>query len=197
MQNKVLTTGEIAKHCGVNFRTVIRWIERGYLEAYRLPGRGDNRIRLPDFITFLQQYGMPIPEEFQSVRRRVLIVEDERPIRVLIERVLSDAGFETRVARDGFEAGVILGTYQPAVVTLDLSMPGVDGHRVIEQVRETPQLKNCRILVVSGLPKEDLDAAVEAGADLALAKPFENRVLLSKVTELAGIDIDSGVYQAV
>ena len=41
MKNKqnVLTTGEAARYCDVNFRTVIRWIEKGYLKAYKLPGR--------------------------------------------------------------------------------------------------------------------------------------------------------------
>ncbi len=40
----VLTTGEAARICGVNFRTVLRWIDRGLLPAYKLPGRGDRRV---------------------------------------------------------------------------------------------------------------------------------------------------------
>ena len=47
-----LTTGEAAKYCGVNFRTVIRCIERGHLKAYKLPGRGDNRIPVKDCVRF-------------------------------------------------------------------------------------------------------------------------------------------------
>ncbi|MDO6805884.1 helix-turn-helix domain-containing protein, partial [Wenyingzhuangia sp. 1_MG-2023] len=56
---QVLTTGEVAKYCGVNFRTVIRWIERGHLEAYKLPGRGDNRVPVAGFVRFLQSNEMP------------------------------------------------------------------------------------------------------------------------------------------
>ena len=67
MQAKqILTTGEIARYCGVNFRTVIRWIERGRLKAYQLPGRGDNRVTVEDFIDFLKVNSMPIPEEFSQ-----------------------------------------------------------------------------------------------------------------------------------
>jgi excisionase family DNA binding protein len=49
---QALTTGEAAKYCGVNFRTVIRWIERGHLDAYKLPGRGDNRIPVDTFVDY-------------------------------------------------------------------------------------------------------------------------------------------------
>ncbi|TNF38926.1 MAG: response regulator, partial [Gammaproteobacteria bacterium] len=43
--SKTLTTGDIARYCQVNFRSVIRWIERGLLKAHKLPGRGDNRVK--------------------------------------------------------------------------------------------------------------------------------------------------------
>lgn len=62
---RMLTTGEIAQHCGVNARTVIRWIKRGYLNAYQLPGRGDNRVAVEDFVNFLKAHDMPIPEGLQ------------------------------------------------------------------------------------------------------------------------------------
>ena len=64
-KKRILTTGEIAEYCGVNFRTVIRWIKRGHLEAYQLPGRGDNRIKVEDFIHFLDEHKMPIPDDLR------------------------------------------------------------------------------------------------------------------------------------
>ncbi|ASP40977.1 hypothetical protein CHH28_17240 [Bacterioplanes sanyensis] len=62
-EKQALTTGEVAKFCGVNFRTVIRWIERGHLQAYKLPGRGDNRIPVNGFVEFLKDNHMPVPDE--------------------------------------------------------------------------------------------------------------------------------------
>ena len=61
---RILTTGEIANYCGVNFRTVIRWIQRGQLRAYQLPGRGDNRVEVHNFIAFLRENNIPIPRDF-------------------------------------------------------------------------------------------------------------------------------------
>lgn len=65
--NQSLTTGEVASFCDVNFRTVIRWIKRGHLKAYQLPGRGDNRIVIKDFLQFLVEHSMPIPDQFQPL----------------------------------------------------------------------------------------------------------------------------------
>ena len=54
-----LTTGTIAKHCGVSKVTVLRWIEKGNLAAFRLPG-GQNRIHRDDFYAFADRHRIPI-----------------------------------------------------------------------------------------------------------------------------------------
>jgi len=54
-----LTTGAVARHCGVSKVTVLRWIEQGNLVAFRLPG-GQNRIHSNDFSEFLARYSMPV-----------------------------------------------------------------------------------------------------------------------------------------
>jgi len=185
---KTLTTGDIAKYCGVNFRTVIRWIERGHLKAHQLPGRGDNRVEVPDFLAFLRAHDMPIPEEFLDRSARVLIVDDDPAMSAAIQRTLKRAGFETRVASDGFRAGTLLGTFLPGVMTLDLRMPGIPGLDVLKFVRLAERLKDIRILVVSAMPRKDLDAALAAGADDVIEKPFRNPELLEKVVRLAGVD---------
>ena len=185
---QVLTTGEIAKYCGVNFRTVIRWIERGQLKAYQLPGRGDNRVAIQDFLDFLAEHKMPIPDEFAEHRRRVLIVEDEPHMSKSIQRVLQREGYETLVASDGFRAGTLLGTFAPSVMTLDLKISGLSGLDVLTFVRSTQGLENVKILVVSAMPKEDLEQALAAGADDMLQKPFTNDELLEKIVQLADDD---------
>ncbi len=54
-----LTTGVVARHCGVSKVTVLRWIEKGNLIAFRLPG-GQNRIHRDDFYAFAAKYSIPI-----------------------------------------------------------------------------------------------------------------------------------------
>ena len=54
-----LTTGAVAQHCGVSKVTVLRWIEQGNLNAFKLPG-GQNRIHRDDFFTFATKHNIPI-----------------------------------------------------------------------------------------------------------------------------------------
>ncbi len=57
---KTLKPSEIAAYCDVHQRTVSRWIAKGELKGHKLPGRGNYRVQLADFLFFLQKYQMPI-----------------------------------------------------------------------------------------------------------------------------------------
>ena len=181
-----LTTGDIAKLCGVNFRTVIRWIQRGHLKAYQLPGRGDNRIQMADFLTFLQENEMPIPEELQQTSHRVLIVQGDAKVAKSIERTLKRADFETMIAVDGLAAGTLAITYSPAVVVLDPQMAGLGGLGALTTLRSRPELADMKVLVVSGMSERKMKDALAAGADDVLGRPYKGPELIKRVTKLAG-----------
>lgn len=178
---KVLTTGEAAKYCGVNFRTVIRWIERGQLEAYKLPGRGDHRIRVEDFVAFLRNNGMPVPAELGTGNRRVLVIEEQPEMASAIRRVLIQAGYEVDIAADAFSAGMGLGGAKPAVVTLNFRMPGLNAYQVLDSIRSRSEFANTRVLVVADEQDPQLGNLLEQGADAVLAKPFAYNELEAKV----------------
>ena len=192
MTNKsILTTGEVAEYCGVNFRTVIRWIDKGHLQSFKLPGaRGDNRIHLHHFLGFLKDNGIPIPREFKQDARKVLIVEELPSMASAINRVLKNAGYVTQIANNGIMAGVYLGTFVPSVMTLDLSIPGMSGFDILGNLKNVEGLAHLKILVISALPREDLERAVELGADDYLSKPFDNSDLLDKVKIMSGLNLE-------
>ena len=183
---RVFTTGEVAKYCGVHFRTVIRWIERGKLKAYKLPGRGDNRIEEKDFIVFLEENGMPLPDDIQKHNKRILIVDDEKEMASVIQRIFKREGYETAIAHDGFQAGEMLSTFQPNLMTLDLSMPHMDGFAVLEYISNHSHYKKLKVVVVSALDDTVLEQTKSAGAHRALSKPFKKDDLLEVVKELIG-----------
>jgi len=183
----VLTSSEAARLCGVSFRTVIRWIQRGQLQAYKLPGRGDHRIPVAELRHFMQANAIPEPPEMQrDMPRRILIVEDEPNMARAMSRALKSAGFATASAGDGFQAGLLLHSYQPGLMTLDLRMPGVDGFAVLRTLHENPLPFSCKVLVVSGETPARLQEALALGADGVLAKPFTNEELLAAVRRLYG-----------
>ena len=178
MSEPVYTTGEVAKLVGVNFRTVIRWIERGELEGYKLPGRGDHRITKSSLVAFIEKYRMPMPIELVTQKPYALIVDDDPSMAYAIARVLKHRNWETRIAQNGFEAGVEVGLYKPSVMILDLMMPYMDGFKVLKFTREKLGMKGLRIIVVSGQDDATLKEASEQGADAVLAKPFRNEELI-------------------
>ena len=181
---KVLSSGDVARYCGVHFRTVIRWIEKGRLKGYKLPGRGNNRIDEEDFLAFLKSNDMPIPGDLIRENNRILIVDDELPMAAAIQRILKNAGFETQVAHDGFQAGSLLASFKPMLMTLDLSMPNMNGFEVLEYMKYKEEFENVKVLVISALNDEQLEKAKQAGACGCVSKPFQKKQLLAEVEGL-------------
>lgn len=179
--SEVLTTGEAARICGVNFRTVLRWIDRGLLPAYKLPGRGDRRVLSEQLHQFMRENGIPDRSLPAALPMRVLIADDEPAMAHAIERVLRGAGFETAVARNGFEAGAMLPMFRPGVMTLDLRMPGLDGLEVLRFLGTLALPAPPRTLIVSADTEARLQEALTLGAHDVVRKPFSNEELLAAV----------------
>jgi len=184
--NETLTSSEAARICGVSFRTVIRWIERNELQAYRLPGRGDYRVLATELRRFMGVHGIPAPDDMPGQPKRILVVDDDAGMVGAIKRTLRRDGFEVATASDGFLAGSMLQIFKPHLMTLDIHMPGIDGFGVLRFLREQPPAFALKVLVVSGETEQRLQQALEQGAHGALAKPFENEQLREAVTRLLG-----------
>ncbi len=182
------TTGQVADFCGVNFRTVIRWIQKGYLEAQRLPGRGDHRIAKDQLIKFFNQNNLPIPLEFSNEtvsapveQRRVLIVDDDETTAQIIKAVLSANNYDTKVAASGFEAGRLVETFNPDVITLDLIMKEMDGLAVLKSLKNSRKIPKIKVIIISGDSDTKIAEALRLGAVDSLKKPIQSKELLELV----------------
>ncbi len=110
---------------------------------------------------------------------RVLLVEDELPMRRFLRSSLPAHGYELIEAVDGREALVEAGTRNPDVVLLDLGLPDLDGIEVTKRLRE---LTKAPIIVLSARGEErDKVAALDAGADDYVTKPFGLPELLARM----------------
>jgi CheY-like chemotaxis protein len=116
----------------------------------------------------------------------VLIVDDDPSIRKLVATTLEDvAGFELVEAADGDEALELAGQQPPAIVLLDIDMPGIDGLEACRRLRAEPVTAGATVVMLTAAAGEEAQrAAEEAGADLFLTKPFSPLELLRLVDDL-------------
>ena len=114
--------------------------------------------------------------------RTAVVVEDDRDLGDAISKLLDQAGFDVVVARTGAEALAVIGEGHPDLVTLDLTLPDIDGVEVCRQIRT---VSDCYVIVVSGRTAEvDRLIGLEVGADDYLVKPFSMRELQARVAAL-------------
>ncbi|MFT5594301.1 MAG: excisionase family DNA binding protein [Oceanicoccus sp.] len=177
------TSGEVARLTGVNFRTVIRWIERGELEGYKLPGRGDHRVQHSALLDFMKKNDIPVPKEWLVSKSKVLVVDDDMAMANAIARVFKRLGWEVKEAHDGFEAGMLLAEFKPSIMTLDLKMPYMDGFKVLSLTRDKYKMKGLKIIVISAQSIDELEKALSMGANYILEKPFDNENLKRMIFE--------------
>jgi CheY-like chemotaxis protein len=104
----------------------------------------------------------------------VLIVDDCRDAADSLGLLLKRWGFQTAVAYDGPSALAVALARPPAVVLLDIDMPGMDGYEVARRLRGQPRMAEALLIALTGYgEEEDVSRCREAGIDLHLLKPCE------------------------
>lgn len=167
---EILTTFQVARELGVVFSTVNYWVDDGALPGFRTPG-GHRRIRRDDLEAFKASRGFAGPS---GGRRSLLIVEDDHPFRRALKRHLTKAALPVEIleADNGFDAGRLIVEKRPALVVLDIHLPGVDGFEVMRRVATMSH--HPRIVAISGhAPRAYEERTLKLGAAAFLAKPFE------------------------
>jgi CheY-like chemotaxis protein len=117
----------------------------------------------------------------------VLVVDDSDAVRELISMNLRLEGFDVVTARSGREALKLVHEVAPEVVTLDVTMPDMDGFGTAEALRAGLETRDLPIVIVSACAQEaDFRRAEEIGVDAYVTKPFDPEHLVRVVRELAG-----------
>ena len=122
------------------------------------------------------------PGNKQHGNKEILIVDDDQSIASTINGYLVDEGYDTLIATSGAEALMLAEKFQPAVITLDIVMPEMDGWEVLQELKKNPKTKNIPVIVVS--VSEDLKTGLALGAIGHLRKPIIKDVLLNKVDSI-------------
>ena len=117
-----------------------------------------------------------------AVKRTILVVEDERDIRDLVRFHLEQEGYAVREADTGEAALGVVSAERPALVLLDLMLPGVDGLEVCRRLRSGEGTRSIPVIMLTAKAGEvDRVLGLEIGADDYLTKPFSPRELVARV----------------
>jgi PAS domain S-box-containing protein len=119
------------------------------------------------------------------LRRRVLVVDDNRDAADSLGTLLELLGADVRVVYNGPEAIEALDTYHPSVVLLDIGMPGMDGYEVARRIRELSEPHDVTLIALSGWGQEEArQLSQRAGFDYHLVKPADASTLESVLISL-------------
>jgi two-component system phosphate regulon response regulator OmpR len=117
----------------------------------------------------------------QEIRRaRVLVIDDEADLRLLLERYLGDQGFSVTTRADGREVSELLKREAFDILVLDLMMPHESGLSICQRLRSAGEVIPILMLTAKGDPVDRI-IGLESGADDYLAKPFTPRELVARI----------------
>ena len=162
------STAEAAKILGVSHRTIQLWVESGTLQAWKTAG-GHRRITSTSVDKVMEtrrqaldpDRGAAKPATANEPRQyKVVIAEDDATLLRLYELEIGGWGLPLQLIKssDGFDALVKIGEHNPDLLISDLSMPGMDGFRMVNSLRNNPKHRDLSIIIVSGLDRGTINS---------------------------------------
>ncbi len=122
---------------------------------------------------------------------RALVVDDSRAVRMILAKTLRELGYEVREAGNGKEALELIESQNFAVtlVLADWNMPEMNGLELLKRLRQKPEMASTAVVMVTTETEVDqMAAALEAGANEYIMKPFTKEILVEKL-QMAGVPI--------
>jgi CheY-like chemotaxis protein len=115
----------------------------------------------------------------------ILIVDDNAANLKLARVILTSEGYEVRTAGDAEEALAVLRDYAPALILMDIQLPGMDGLELTRRLKADPNMRGIAILALTAYAmKGDEERMLAAGCDGYVAKPIDRRRLIEQIAEV-------------
>jgi excisionase family DNA binding protein len=188
------TTGEAAKHCGVQLNTIKNWIRNGQLAAIQTPG-GHWRIPRDSFLVFMEKFNTPITPitpEMPATKHRILVIDDEASAHDLVVGALEIhcPDCDVHSAYDGYSGLINIGRLQPHLIILDIMMPDINGLEIIHRLKATDSpLPEAQIIAITAASDRPLviNRIRQTGIEALLFKPLDINALIDSVHKALSI----------
>jgi DNA-binding response OmpR family regulator len=125
-------------------------------------------------------------EQVKNTTGRILVIDDDPDIRMMVERLLVKEGYEVKTASRRDEALEQLAVFQPSLILLDVLLSGNDGRDICRQIKSDPLSSHIRVIMVSAHPSAS-EKFQDYGADGFVGKPFSSAALLQKVQGIGSL----------
>lgn len=120
-------------------------------------------------------------------RKKILIVDDDRLARTILQRGIILAGYDVLFASSGQEAMQKIHEVTPDLIVVDLVMPDMNGFETCRRIRSNEQTKKTPVIVITGLQGQtEIEEAKSSGADLFLTKPVDTQEFINHVKKYLG-----------
>jgi CheY-like chemotaxis protein len=120
-----------------------------------------------------------------ALAKKILVVDDEEEFLSLIKSALEIRGFSVVSANNAVAAGMELAADLPALILMDVKMPGINGFQACEAIKRNPATRDIPILIVSALSHEsDMKKAQKIGVAGYFVKPVDLEALINKIKEI-------------
>lgn len=167
MDTKTITTAQAAKRLGVSPQTVQKWVDAGFLPAWKTVG-GHRRLdadAVDRMVVSRRSPGFAAPRPAS-----ILLVEDNPVAAAMLEAQIRELrpAAEVRVFADGFSALLDAGRHVPDCLITDVDLPGLDGLAMVRQLRENPATQPMRIVLITSHSESELQRFGALPADVPL-----------------------------
>ena len=124
--------------------------------------------------------------------KRLMIVDDDNNIRLLIKQTLEELeDIEISEANNAEDALYMVQQIKPDLILLDVTLPNMDGYQFVEKIKQSPELENIKIFMITAKAQEkEINRGIGLGANLYITKPFDPEYLLINTCEYLNINIE-------
>lgn len=189
-KENMLKTGEASDYLGVSKSTMNNWVKQDSLTYNSTPG-GHYLFSIKELNKFADERGIIISEKREEKKKlKILVIDDDASFREFVSEALElYSGYELKEAQDGTQGVLLVKTWMPDLIILDLRMPNMNGIDFCHVLKKDSKTKNLKIIITSAYLAPIIKNEIKKlGIEAVLEKPVRLTALIKTISELVELE---------